>query len=77
MMGMRILRKTSWCTKFKVCWRANGTWSSLHLLSMFSGSHSFNQIEFVTRITVVRSENVLPPKFSVVLVVGVGPRIDL
>ena len=27
--------------------------------------------------TVVRSENVLPPKFSVVLVVGVGPRIDL
>ena len=27
--------------------------------------------------TVVRSENVLPPKFSVVLVVGMEPRIDL
>ena len=28
-------------------------------------------------LTVVRSENVLPQKFWVVLVVGVGPRIDL
>ena len=34
-------------------------------------------VSIIPTITVVRSENVLPPKFLVVLVVGVGPHIDL